>query len=120
MKNNENHSPLTKHTSMTNKSPESGNTRTKNILKIENKNELIYKNVDLNMLLTLREQLNKNPPNSSSPADVGLPSIGISTACRFLSGQGLQVQGKCSGGGACRHGNLDYQNNVSMLPLCIL
>ena len=84
------------------------------IRKIENKNGITYKKVNRKMVERLRQELNAIPPDRNDPWDVRLPSSGVTTSCSFLSGSPLTTRGRCTGGGSCRDGNLEYGNNVSM------
>ena len=80
------------------------------IVKIDNPNQLTYKNLNRDMIQNLRRRLNRGPASSELGADVRQTSPGISTPCRFLSG--YRSSGRCTEFGSCRVGNIEHQNNV--------
>ena len=86
---------------------------TRKIVKIENRNELTYKNLNQNMIQNLRRRLNRVPSSSEFGAEVRQRSPGVSTPCKFLSG--YQSLGRCTEVRSCRVGNIEYQNNVSYI-----
>ena len=85
-------------------------TPSRNIVKIENKGQLTYKNLNEKMIQNLRRRLNRGPSTTEFGAEVRQTSPGVSTPCRFLSG--YRSIGRCTEVRSCRVGNIEYQNNV--------
>ena len=83
---------------------------TRKILKIENRSQLSYKNLNRNMVQNLRRRLNRVPAISELDPAARQPSSEISTPCTFLSG--YRFNGQCTKARSCRVGNIEYQNNV--------
>ena len=90
-----------------------GQLANQKIVKIENRNELTYKNLNQNMIQNLRRRLNRVPSSSEFGAEVRQTRPGVSTPCKFLSG--YQSLGRCTEVRSCRVGNIEYQNNVSRI-----
>ena len=79
------------------------------ILKIENKNGLTYKNLNRNMIHNLR-RIYRAPSSSEFGIDVRQTSPGLSTPCKFLSS--YRSIGRCTEVRSCRIGDIEYLNNV--------
>ena len=86
---------------------------TRKIVKMENTNQLTYKNLNRNMIQNLRRRLNRVPSSSELGAGVRQTSAGVVTPCKFLSG--YRSSGRCTEVRSCRVGDIEYLNNVRQI-----